>query len=340
MSQRPPELDQLASPSAESVGRVRARLAGHEADRVLSRALLSRVSDPAPEAVARLHFRLHRQAPPRRSARWHAGLVVAAAAAAGAIVAWPSGGERTPSAPPGAPLEGDLEGAPVMAINPIPGVELNFNGKGQLAGDARDPEVRWTSGTLDVEVDPSRELRLSVTTDEARVQVLGTAFSVHRDVLGTHVSVRRGLVSVQCGEGAVQELGAGADRSCLPLTAHGLAARAGRLRQDGASPRLILETAEAGLALDDAAGVVRGELGVARIGALAGLERPRDALDAAEAWLVEGHTLRRSAVLGLAVGLASALGDCAAADRHRAALLDAGLSAPDLTPCQPAAGEP
>ena len=80
-----------------------------------------------------------------------------------------------------------------------PHVEVVAQGHGEVVGDARDMDLRWTSGTLAVEVAPGQGVGLRVETEEGVVVVHGTAFEVVRDALGTHVGVRRGEVEVVCG---------------------------------------------------------------------------------------------------------------------------------------------
>ena len=90
---------------------------------------------------------------------------------------------------------------------------------------------------------------LVVETPEAQVRVVGTVFEVHRDTLGTEVTVDRGHVVVRCEDtGTRHELAAGGTIACLPVRAPGLVARAHTLHERGADASLVLHALDLALA--------------------------------------------------------------------------------------------
>jgi hypothetical protein len=208
-------------------------------------------------------------------------------------------------------------------------VALLYAGRGALDGGAARPRITWEAGELTVEVVPERGVDLVVETPEGTASVVGTAFTVTRDALGTRIAVRRGTVAVQCRDGREARLGAERSLVCLPVRAAGMLARARALEAASAEAADVLEALDAGLRLDPEGGPVRAELAARRIRVLEALRRDDDAAAAADAWLASGETLRRDEVRALAIGLALRRRDCETATAVSASApppLDAGAA--------------
>ena len=224
---------------------------------------------------------------------------------------------RTLSAPE--PLSQPLSSmAEWTDLKPVPAVALHLKGEGELAGDERDLRVLWRSGTVDVELEPGQGVGLVVETDEGWVEVVGTHFSVLRDPLGTHVSVVRGEVRVQCAASSTEPVRVtpGGEALCLPTTAAGALGRANALLSAGASEQEVLQALEGGLAAPGNTGAVAAELEVMRIASLSRLGRHAQALAAAERYLEARSEHRRTDMLGLAAQLAYAQAGCEGARVH------------------------
>jgi ferric-dicitrate binding protein FerR (iron transport regulator) len=313
------------APAPRAVERVRERIGPQPGDAEISKALLQHLPDPPRGAEARVRARLAQPRPVRGRA-WQvgAGLAVAAAAAGFALViARPDPGLE--------PVQAQLSAARQPAeLAPTPHVALSYRGAGSLEGTQRAPHIRWESGTVSVEVEPERGVELVVSTAEARVSVVGTAFEVTRDALGTQVRVDHGQVQVVCAHGPTQLLSARAETTCLPTTAHGMLARARALQSAGAAPELLLSTAEQALERYPEPGPVRSELRLVRIEALTVLGREAEALEQARAYLEAGKELRRDSVLALAARLAWTTGGCDAASSWLEQLAELQPSVPNL----------
>jgi hypothetical protein len=184
-------------------------------------------------------------------------------------------------------------------------VRLDYQGAGTVDGTERTPHIRWEAGTLDVEVTPGAGVDLSVETDEALVHVVGTAFSVTRDAMGTKVAVTRGHVRVTCTGAASEQLVVGGQAECLPVRA---AAWIGRVQALMAASRPvdeILSSVDRGISLAGPGDPATGELVAMRIRVLMDSSRYEDALAAAESYLASGATPRRAEVEALATELRS-----------------------------------
>ncbi len=165
-------------------------------------------------------------------------------------------------------------------------VDLEVLGAGMVTGTDHDLEVAWTTGTLRAEVTPNSGTTMSVRTDEALVQVVGTRFAVDRNALGSTVSVDRGKVEVTCDDGWTGTLGADQAHTCLPVTAAGLLGRADALIDDN-NHSALGHTLDEGIARAEPGNPALGELLVRRIqhrrdsgdidGALADARRYTDA---------------------------------------------------------------
>lgn len=334
-------LDQLGretEPTDAEVARARARLDPAH----VSRGLLAHLpleASPSEVAVVRARLRERRRA--RHPFGWGLVLVPVAVAAAALVLLWPRGSDPLPwlpptgsvgpgdgvaVAPPGAPLDAVLgESTPYrsdrMALAPA--------GEGRLAGTPEAPQVAWQQGTLQVEVTPERGTAFELTTREARVRVIGTAFEVTRDPLGTRVDVSRGKVEVTCLAGGVHVLGAAQTVTCWPLAAPGLLGRAQALEAAGAPAADVLATVE--VALPTATGPFRDELSALRAEQLAALGRHAEALAEARTFLgrVPGGD-RRTEVLAIAAAAALASEGCAGARPFLEDLEAAGAGDPDL----------
>jgi len=237
------------------------------------------------------------------------GLMLAGVAAAVALAAWP----RT------APLDVQLQdGADSPAFVSETGrLALTYDGEGTVSGTEQAPRMQWRSGSVDVEVEPNRGTDFRLVTPEAEVRVLGTAFSVDRNALGTTTLVSRGRVSVQCVGGEEVELAAGQSITCWPTTPAGLLGRGRRLI--AADPPAALAALDRGAELAEP-GPVAVELAFARLEALVTDGREADARAAANEWLAVGAGHRQPAVAELAATLALRLDGCAGAQSELAAL--------------------
>lgn len=243
----------------------------------------------SPDAAARVRARLRAPAPPERRSipLWPVGLGLAAAAAGLAVaVRWDPAAEL-----------------------PLPHVAVEMAGDGEVRGTRSRPEIVWSQGRLTVEVEPDQGVHLSVTTAEAEVEVVGTAFAVDRANYATTVSVSHGTVRVACaGEPAVA-LSSGSV-TCLPDDAPTLLLRLVGLGTSSASERL--DAADRALALGDAA--LRPELLAHRVQALIDLGRAAEAVDAAEAYLATGEQPRRAALISYVARARYAAERCGARD--------------------------
>lgn len=202
-----------------------------------------------------------------------------------------------------------------------PEVGLSFDGQGTATGTGRDVEVTWSAGTLRSEVAPGTGTRLVVLTEEARVEVVGTVFTVTRDRLGTTTTVERGEVRVTCGglasAAVVPERG---PLTCAPRGAVQLLSRADALADGGAAEADVLEALDAALAACGAdQEAVRGEVLVRRMELHGAAGRVDAALADADRTL-SGPAPRAVDVRRYAGWLARGVGDCARAVPHLEAL--------------------
>jgi ferric-dicitrate binding protein FerR (iron transport regulator) len=262
-------------------------------------------TEPADDSLRRVRARLATSLDeaPAPSSAWGpllGGLALGAAAAALALVLLvPDGG------PPSLQLELVSE-AGSRTSTPLDGLDLRFEGHGTLTGTDAAPQLLWRSGTLHVDVDPDAGRAVSVTTGEAFIRVLGTAFEVRRDVRGTHVSVERGTVSVICKRGDRGTLSPGQSTFCLPSTAAGMLARSRSLQDAGRPAAEVLAAAADGLGLMPAS-PVREELRVVRIEVLRDDGRLDEALEEARALTVDAdHRADQVRELVIALERASA----------------------------------
>ena len=149
--------------------------------------------------------------------------------------------------------------------------------------------MSWEAGTLRAEVEPHTGTGLSVLTEEARVDVVGTVFSVRRDALGVTTWVERGRVAVACTEGWAGELEPDdGPHTCLPVRPALLLGRADALLDAGAPSEEVLEALDLGLERAAEGSAVMGELLARRLEVLGSTERIDEALADADAYLALG----------------------------------------------------
>jgi len=293
----------------EAMERIQRRLVAEIGDAAEVRARLAVVPTVADGAEDRVMARLaasQRQLRPHPARVAVLGTLLAAAVALFAIQEQP------------VELTGALSATEWRHVQPTPLVALSFQGEGALGGNEGAPHIEWRAGTLKVEVEPNRGVKLDVQTREALVRVVGTGFSVDRSALGTTVAVSHGRVSVACEGGGDSMLGAGEHTVCMPTTPAGLLGRARALTEQGAPGSDVLATVDRGLSAAKP-GAVHEELAVARAEALAGEERWSEAYAEASQLLAEGAGARRDDLLHLRARYGFAAEGCrGAADDLRA----------------------
>lgn len=211
---------------------------------------LTRLDEPDPRAVERVWTRFERTRRGRRPL-W-LGLALAGLTVATLVAV-------TRPEPPRAldVTDGAVAWSDVVRVDAV--------GDGQIVGTDRDAVVAWRAGTVDVSVTPDTGTRLAVVTDEARVEVVGTEFSVRRDALGSTVTVRHGRVRVACGSGWTGDVTPeDPPRTCPPVTAAGWLGRADALTAQDADGTAVDEAIARGLELAGP-GPIAGELLARRI---------------------------------------------------------------------------
>ena len=310
--------------SEEAVERVMRRL-GQTQDREIDlKTLLAQLPAPSPHAAQRIRNRLL-LGPDRSQARPR--LWIAGAVAASLLLVWrfsdrsvsetgTDPGIVTVQETPVASLEAgtvqteaeaapmalamDLVNSEALDFTPVPGLTLQVQGTGRLEGSHASPTVQWTSGVLDLEVDPEADLEVSVHTSDGRVTVLGTVFRVERSPLGTAVNLHRGTVQIDCADGMTHSLVGEGSAVCLPATGPGMLGRAHALHGDSIA---VLGALERGHRLASDPAIV-AELWALQVETLGDLERNSEALEAARSYLEIGgprelEISRTAAVLAL-----------------------------------------
>lgn len=182
-----------------------------------------------------------------------------------------------------------------------PAVALDYQGRGWVSGVETAPTIRWEQGELAVEVEQDAGVDLHIRTREAWLRVLGTVFSVERNLLGTHVQVTRGWVELRCEGGNAEpvELRAGQQHTCAPTSATGLLGRA-RLLLDGGDFAGALNTCEHALERAADGSPEQGELLVLQVELLLEQGHIAPAQQAARRYLELGHTARAEVLRPLA----------------------------------------
>lgn len=251
---------------------------------------LRKLEEPDPAALDRVwqRFVRTRAEPRRKSSGWllaPVGLAIAAAA-----VVW----MRTPAPDRTVVLDAETEAAQHAWSEQI---QLDYAGVGEIEGSDRDARIHWRSGTLTASVVPNSGTALTVVTDEARVQVVGTVFSVTRDRLGVTTSVERGKVAVTCTDGyeghVTPESG---PHTCLPTRPGLLLGRADALIDAGADAATRMRTLDLGLELAERDSATASELLVRRMQTRGELGDLEGVLTDAETYLA-GPGSRRTEVL-------------------------------------------
>lgn len=283
-----------------------------------------RDTEPTPQSLSRVEARIFSAPQPRSF-----GIPILAACSLGlaGLLFWARGpAPVAPQVEQVAPVA--LQASVPLEATPMAGeegrstildgkVSLVWSGRGSLGGTRLSPTVDWDRGTVEVEVEPNQGIQLSVQTREATVKVVGTGFEVRRDVQGTAVLVRHGLVEVTCADGGSSVLlGAGQQRLCAPTTAVGMLARARARQSAGSSPAELLPLVEQGLNATDRTEVVEGELNVMKVQLLQELDRKAEALQAAERYLQNPTAPRMVEMHRVAAALGMATGGCDAAKVH------------------------
>ncbi|MEZ4315930.1 MAG: FecR domain-containing protein [Myxococcota bacterium] len=207
-------------------------------------------------------------------------------------------------------------------------VALDVAGQGRVTGTDRNVEIAWESGTITAHVTPNTGTQLAVVTDEARVEVVGTVFSVTRNQLGVTTTVEKGRVKVACAsgwEGFVTPTEG--SRTCLPVRPALLLARADALSDQGASAEVLLDTLDRGVSLAEPGSVALGELLVRRMRVHGDAGAVEASLADARAYLALGDGPRSVEVNRYAGWNAMSAQGCAAALPFLAPLESAGTGA-------------
>ena len=273
--------------TARGLARLRRRVAlSSGAEPRSSRDVLSAIPEVGPGAVGRL---ARRPATPHPR-RWRFAVVVAL----GVTTLWV--GRPTEEGELSQTL--DLVSSQPEDLAWSPEVGLVYSGTGQVSGTRRTSYIRWDFGTLAIQVRPEAGVTLEVETPEARVVVVGTAFQVTRDTLGTEVTVESGTVVLTClDRGLVHSLSAPGRGSCLPDRPSGLLGRARALRRGDVEGALA--AVEEGLSRSSSPDPIRGELLALKAEICLATGRNLDATEAARTYLDEGYTIRADALRAL-----------------------------------------
>ncbi|MFT4621666.1 MAG: ferric-dicitrate binding protein FerR (iron transport regulator) [Myxococcota bacterium] len=298
------------APTGDELRRVTARLNAQIAP---TTNLLAQLDPVSPFEVERLRRRL--EGPRlRQPTRWALPAAGSVGLAAAAVV---FGVFTAPEPAPATEIE--LVATELASAAPSSLLRLDYEGVGRVSGADPAWEVSWERGTVHVDVTPDAGAEVSVRTRDAVVRVVGTAFTVTRDELGTAVDVDHGRVELTCMLGGVLELTAGGHHVCLPATAAGLLGRALALEDRGAPPEQRLEALDAALSLT-APEPVLAEVLATRVRPLLDAGRHDDALQAAEAYVDRGGG-REDELRHVAAHLALSLHGCDRAVPHLRALV-------------------
>ncbi len=311
------EFSRATAATPESVENVMRRLPQDGAAAHASRRLFRMLPGAPRGAEGRVLARLRAGKPAARS---YAPPLVAAAAALTLLVmsvhAWWS---------EAAPVGATLAGSEWTDLAPTDLVTLHYLGEGTLMGTRSAPRIQWQRGTLQVEVTPNRGIALTVETSEGEVAVVGTAFSVTRDVLGTAVRVSHGAVAVRCADGRSASVTAAGPFTCAPTTPAGLLARARAMGETPGNEQAVIEAAERGLA-GGAPPAIRAELALVRAQALSVLSRHEEAYAVAREALGYDAGARQEDLLHVAVHAGWRSAGCVAALPHLEALREHGTA--------------
>jgi len=235
--------------------------------------------------------------------------------------------------PPPEPVSATFDGSASGAVEVAAGVTVTAAGTGSLSGTQQAPRFAWSAGAIEISVEPGAGLDVTVETDEALVQVVGTVFEVDRGPLGTAVGVRRGTVLVTCADGTTHTLEGTQATTCWPTTAVGLLGRAQAQRTAGTRPDDILSTVERGLSTHPDP-TVHTELSALRVTLLAEGSAPETAIKAAADHLAREANGRRDEVARIGAALGYAHSGCEGALPFLSSLPPAEVAASALSLCQ------
>lgn len=199
-------------------------------------------------------------------------------------------------------------------------VALQLDGEGTVGGTEQAPVIHWRQGTVSVSVVPDQGVALSVVTEEATVEVVGTVFDVSRAHHATEVVVSEGIVAVTCAGGSVARVEAGQAHACLPATLAPLLLRVVGLAEAGASPAARLESLDRADALAEPGSAAADELLAHRAKALADAGRPDEALAVAGAYLSRPSPPRRDELLAFVARTSFERAGCSAVPSLEAAV--------------------
>lgn len=265
---------------------------------------LDGIGGASPDRVDALRRRVASSQPRRRSWRLP---VFAAVGAAALLLIWlrPAPTPAPPSPVAGAPVDVEIAPEPPPVVPPMDralagpqqlalshGVQLSGDGAGHLTHVDADTDLVWTAGRVTFDVPPGQGLSVAVRTPDARVEVVGTVFSVERGPDGTRASVERGKVRVTCVGQEPALVTAGQDLTCERRRASALLAMARRMEAAGDPSEAVLVTLDTALLDDSAPAPIRQEL---LYQSAVWLERKGDraaAIDRLEACLAQGEGLR------------------------------------------------
>lgn len=244
---------------------------------------LNNLPEPDPASLDRVwrRYQQTRQARPSRVGwGWTLGLAGAVAVAAATLLVLRADD---------APRRQLLASAEQTTRSWSDDIGLTLQGRGEIAGTSKDAEIHWRTGTVTASVTPKSGNKLAVVTEEARVEVVGTVFSVTRDELGVTTWVDRGRVKVACKDGWEGEIGPeDGKKVCLPVRPALLVGRADALAASSASTALQLETLDRGLALAEQGSATAGELLRRRVDVQVAQGAVEGAVKDAEAYLSAG----------------------------------------------------
>ena len=278
----------------QEVARLEARIQGHATEKRGVRELLDRLEEPTDAEVARLSARVsaYRASKAQRPA-YGAWLALGGMAVAALALLAVRGDSTTGSvSAPVAAVSGTLPLDGVSRLQPLQEVVLDYGGQGEATWDGKVVRIDWEEGAVTSSVTPKQGIDLSVHTREAVVSVVGTEFTVTRDVEGSHVTVQHGVVAVDCEADGSVTLRAGQSHTCAPVSAGQWLYKIDGLFSEGADSARIQTSIERGIRYSAVGDPLRGEL-LARRVQLHLRDGDRNAASlVAQQYLDEGFTVR------------------------------------------------
>lgn len=283
-------LQQLDPVSPDELARLEGRIKAEATEQRGVALLLQSLTPPSEVETLRLDARLRASREARSSGRRRSlrGLAPATALLAAAAVAlnvqW--------TAPPAPPPSGAQVLAGVSHLQPLKTVALDYGGQGDASWEGKVVRIDWEEGTLTSSVTPQQGIDLSVHTREAVVSVVGTEFSVTRDVDGSHVSVAHGVVSVACESSGAVTLRSGQQHTCPPVSPGQWLFKIDQLFAESADSDRIRASIQRGIHYSAVGEPLRGELLARQVQLLLRDGAPLEAARAAQQYLDEGYTVR------------------------------------------------